>query len=156
MLDLPWGEYAVVALWTGLKFFVGLGFALAFRLHWLEQFICMGLGGVAGAYVFAYFGEALRRLWRRLWRRPAPDTLDEPNVAHQRLWRRYGLVGVAVITPFVMPAVAAAVALAFGTPPRRVARALALSMLLWALLFALLADTPVVQGLLDRISSLWR
>ncbi len=156
MLDLPWGEYAVVAVWTGLKFFVGLGFALAFRLHWVEQFLCMGLGGVAGSYVFAYFGDALSVLWRRIWRRPAPHTLTEPNVTHQLFWQRYGLLGVAVITPFIMPAVAAAVALAFGTPPRRVARALALSLLLWALAFALLADTPIVQALLDHISSLWR
>lgn len=146
-MDLPWAKYLLVFAWSGFKFMVGVGLSVGLRLSFWEQLLLTLSGGIAGVYVFNFFGAALRtriRRWRKL-----PDTPKPPSEFQQRVWSRFGLWGVALLTPpLFSPPIGAAIALAFGTSPGKAARAMTLAMLLWALAFAALADTPWVRSLL--------
>ena len=144
------GEYLAVFLWSGFKFMVGVGLSLALGLGLWPRLLLTLAGGVAGVWVFNYFGAALRRQIRR-WR-GLPEAPPAPSAFQQRIWQRYGLWGVALLTPpLFSPPIGAAIVLAFGTPPGRAARAMTLAMLLWALVFAFAGELPAVQALLARL-----
>jgi len=147
---LQWGEYVLVVLWSGFKFMVGVALSLGLGMTWSERLLTTLVGGVAGVLLFCYFGAALRRQIRR-WRK-LPDAPAQPSAFQQRVWQRYGLWGVALLTPpLFSPPIGAAIVLAFGTPPAQAARAMAMAMLLWAVVFTALGELPTVQQWLARL-----
>ncbi|MBX3101731.1 MAG: hypothetical protein KF690_04420 [Bacteroidetes bacterium] len=141
-----WGEYISVALLSGFKFLPGVALSLGLGLNLWERILSTGLGGVLGVVVFTYFGEAIRGLFQK-YRRRQKLQRQEPGAAPprptlpQRLWARFGLAGVSVLVPFLMPAVATAIALSFGTPRAQVLRWMIPSILVWALLFGIAGNT---------------
>jgi hypothetical protein len=140
------GAYVGVALLSGFKFLPGVALSLGLGFNWWERALSTGLGGVLGVVVFTYFGEALGKLWakyrrrRKLKAKEQQDGPAKPTMA-QRLWHRFGLWGVTILVPFLMPAVATAIALSFGTPRGRILRFMVPSILLWALVFAWTGDS---------------
>lgn len=125
--------YLSVFLVSGVKFMVGVAMSLAKGLSFWEQFVCTTGGGIAGSVFFTYLGDAIRRGISRLRGRP-PKPLAPRWV---RLWERYGLWGVALLTPPILsPPIGTAIALAFRTPRGLLVRRLTIAMLIWGFLFA--------------------
>lgn len=134
--------YLTVLLSSAPKFMVGVAFAWAGGLNFLEMFICTSVGGMLGITVFTFFGEGIRAWWQQRQKR-RKGTHDEPYVAKppsafaQRIWDRFGLPGVALLTPpFLSPPIGTAIALAFGTPRVLILGWMYSSMILWALVFS--------------------
>ncbi len=144
-----WGEvlfYLSVFFVSGVKFMVGVALSLAKGLSFWEQFLCTTAGGIAGSVFFTYLGDAVRRWISKIRGRP-----PRPLAPHwMRLWERYGLWGVALLTPpLLSPPIGTAVALAFRTPRRDLVQRLVIAMLLWGLVFALFGEG--LRGLVQAL-----
>jgi len=134
------GELALcigIFLMSGVKFMVGVATSLAIGLSFWQQFVCTVGGGIAGSAFFTYLGEAVRR-WIVRRRKHPPKPLSQRWL---RFWTKYGLWGVAFLTPPILsPPVGTAIALAFGTPRRVLLTRLAIAMITWGLVFSFLGE----------------
>ncbi|MGQ9863747.1 MAG: hypothetical protein ACUVRD_04605 [Bacteroidia bacterium] len=125
--------YVTIFLWSGVKFIVGVGISVAGKLNFWEQAICTITGGITGVTVFAFLGDKIRDIIYRF--RGKKPVGFSPRWAY--LWQRWGLWGIALLTPPILsPPVGVSIALAFGTPIRKVLFVMYLSMIGWGLLFA--------------------
>ncbi len=144
-----WGRvlfYLTTFLVSGVKFMVGVAMSIAGELSFWEQFLCTTAGGIAGCIFFTYLGDIVRREIAKLRGRP-----PRPLAPHWlRLWERYGLWGVVLLTPPILsPPIGTAIALAFQTPRGMLVRRLTIAMIFWGLVFALFG-----QGLRGLIQAL--
>ncbi len=137
--------YLSVVLMSGLKFMVGVAMSLAKGLSFWEQFLCTTGGGLLGTAFFTYLGDRVR-LWLR--RGKPPRSIPE---RWARLWSRYGLWGIALLTPPILsPPIGTAIALAFGTPRHLALQRIAIAMIGWGLLFATMGQG--LQSLIRLLS----
>jgi hypothetical protein len=157
----PWGEYLAVTLWSVLKMMVGVALGAGFAHSFWERFVCTAVGGLLGTTCFTYFGGAIRAWWRA-WRagthagQPAVAAPPPPKAWQAALWRRFGLVGVALLTPpLLSPPGGAALGLAFGVARGRLVRALGASVLVWAALFAFLSRWDIRGAFLALLQALF-
>lgn len=149
-------EYAGVALLAALKSGVAYVVAWGFAWSWLERWLVPLVGSAAGTTVYLYLGQAIRRCVQWLRRRRNPTvahSVARPPGRLQTLARRYGIWGVAVLTPpLLSPPVGAALCTALGIPRPRALRFLLISLTLWALAFALLGSLPWVKSIRELIN----
>ncbi|NJO01001.1 MAG: hypothetical protein HC880_04270 [Bacteroidia bacterium] len=89
------------------------------------------LGMMLSVIVFGTLGEQIkRRIIHRFFRR---RLFNRRNRRLVRLWRKYGLVGIAFLTPpFLTPPVGILVATSFGENLRRIFLFMMISSLLWS------------------------
>ncbi len=83
-------------------------------------------GGLVGAVLTVVAGERLQRwIYARPW-------LSKRRKRVERLWDRYGVVGVALQAPILTGApVATLIALGLGAPPKRLLFWMSVSVVLW-------------------------
>jgi hypothetical protein len=85
---------------------------LQFKFSFTESVLWTNVGGVAGIYFFSFLSEKLLGWWKRLFRRSRQDALNEKRPAKKRFTKknrrivrikqRYGLIGIASMTPFLL------------------------------------------------------
>ncbi|MCS7188416.1 MAG: hypothetical protein RMJ66_01785 [Bacteroidia bacterium] len=132
--EASWLAYLSIFLMSGFKFMVGVGMSLAMGLGFWEQFITTTSGGIVGVWFFTYLGDRVRAWIARRRKRMTTSTLPS---RWAYLWEKYGLWGVAFLTPPILsPPIGTAIAIAFGSSRLRIAWRMSLSMILWGLLFA--------------------
>lgn len=131
---VSWLSYLSIALMSALKFMVGVGMSMALKLSFWEQFLSTTIGGIVGVWVFTYFGDKIRAWIAQRRGRPAHFT---PSEKWARLWAKYGLWGVAFLTPPILsPPIGTAIALAFGSPRHLIGQRMTIAMVVWGLFFA--------------------
>lgn len=145
-----WPYFFVFGL-SALKVVPGALLAtVQYKFGFFASVFTVALGGWLGTAFFLYFGQTVRG-WFAQWRRrrrlkagkpvkdPGPNT--NPKGAARKIWDRYGIWGVALLTPpFLSPPGGAAVAVAFGAHRGRFLWIVLVSMLAWATLFALMGE----------------
>ena len=132
--------YISAALASGVKFMIGVGMCIAKGVGFWEQVICTMLGGILGIIVFTYFGGFIREKFRK------KNTVPKPhNHWTITLWKKYGLIGTAFLTPPVIsPPFGTALALAFNTPKTKIIITMSLSMVFWSFICAV-AGNQIMQ-----------
>jgi hypothetical protein len=81
-----------------------------FKFSFVESILWTNVGGVAGIFFFAYLSEKVLRWWKQLFRsRKKPKKDQQPkkrftkrNRRIVRIKQRYGLIGIAITTPFLL------------------------------------------------------
>lgn len=145
VLTLSWEEflaYLGVALLAAVKFFLGVLAGLAKDYNLIELMLTSALGAIAGSWIFTYFGTEIRKWLERnfSWIRK-----KERSFAQRRrivkIWRRYGLTGVAALIPILSPQISIGIAIAFRERPRRIGLFITLAVIAWTLLFFFLKET---------------
>lgn len=119
---------------TMLKVIFGPTMGYAFGLHILTTILITVGGMMASVVLFTFFGTWLREkiLVRFQKKNQKKFTPRKRKLVH--LWRQYGLVGVAVLTPLLLtPIGGTLVAVSFGSPKQKII----LYMLVSATLFAI-------------------
>ncbi len=112
-----------IDLWLAIP--VGLG--LGFPAHITG--VASGVGALAGTLAVVAAGDRIRK--RRESRQGAPKTSGRRGWL-RRIWERYGVVGVGLLSPLLASApLGAALGIALGAPPGR--------LLLWSGLGILIA-----------------
>ena len=85
---------------------------IQFNFSFLETILWTNVGGIAGIYFFAFLSGKLIAWWNRTFRKPGHHSPDKEDPAKKiftrrnrrivRIKQRYGLIGIAASTPFLL------------------------------------------------------
>jgi hypothetical protein len=132
-------KYVAVYLISMIKFIGGPLSGVASGLTWVETFIFTVLGMMTTVAVLTLIGNnARKRLFSKINRNKKKKLFTPKNRRLVRMWRRYGLKGVAFLTPvFFSPIVGTVMAISFGEPAKRIFFYMLGSALFWGVIFSL-------------------
>ncbi len=121
-----------------IKFIGGPLSGTAFGLTWVETCIFTVLGMMTSVLIFSLLGAEVRsRLFNRRKKKRRLFTTRNRRIV--RIWRRYGLTGVAFLTPLIFsPILGTIVASSFGEPWKRIFVYMFVSAVFWGVVFSLL------------------
>ncbi|MEM6264373.1 MAG: hypothetical protein AAGI38_17800 [Bacteroidota bacterium] len=126
------GLYALVFGTSILKFIAAVFIAYGAGFNLWEIVLTAGSGSILGVVLFTYFGGMIRSWFSvRFSKRKSMSFAKRRMIV--RVWKQYGLVGVAILTPFLSPPLAVAVALSFKTPNKKIILYLSISLIIWAI-----------------------
>jgi len=130
-------KYFTVFISSTVKFIGGPLSGTAFGLSWVETCIFTVLGMMTSVLIFSLLGASVRsRLFSRKKKRRLFTSRNRRIV---RIWRRYGLTGVAFLTPVIFsPILGTIVAASFGEPWKRIFVYMFVSAVFWGVVFSLL------------------
>jgi len=75
---------------------------LQFKFDFFETILWTNLGGAIGIYFFAYLSDKLISWWKRTFRPKSKKVFSKKNRRIIRVKQRYGLIGIALITPLLL------------------------------------------------------
>lgn len=127
---------------TMLKVIFGPTLGYAAGLHILTTILITIGGMMASVILFTFFGTWLREKILIRFERKNQKKFTPNKRKLVTLWRKYGLVGVAVLTPLLLtPIGGTVVAVSFGSPKQKII----LYMLISATVFALGLSFAIYQ-----------
>lgn len=124
-------KYLSVLITSMFKFLVGPLVGYQLRLSFFESFLMTLLGMMLGVLVFVYLGQQLKK---HLIARFFQKKLFSPrNRRLVRIWRRYGLIGIAFLTPILLsPPGGTLIAASFGEKKMKIIYYMFFSGLFWS------------------------
>jgi len=125
-----WLAIGTVAVFGAVEFWLAVPAGFAFGLHPLVTCIATISGGVIGVLVVTIPGERIGAwMARRRAGKPRSKSWDRAG----RIWEKYGIIGLAFISPVVPGApLGALIALALGAPKWRVLLWFPASIVVWS------------------------
>ncbi|MBC6401540.1 MAG: hypothetical protein GDA37_11135 [Ekhidna sp.] len=93
-------KYFTVYILSGLKFILGPAFGAAYDLPLIAIILLTAFGMMTTIYSFTFFGYDIRRFASRFRRNSKVFT--GRNRKFVSIWRRYGLIGVCLLTPLLL------------------------------------------------------
>lgn len=93
-------KYFTVYFLSGLKFIFGPTFGVAYELPLIAIILLTSFGMMTTIYLFTFFGNDLRKFFKRF--KKNPKTFTKRNRKFVKIWRRFGLKGVCLLTPLVL------------------------------------------------------
>ncbi len=123
-----------VILFSALKFVLGPTLGLAERLHFLTTAIATIIGMMLSVVVFVYFGNWIRtRVFDRFF--PRRKKISIPNPRMESIWKKYGLAGIAALTPVILtPIGGTLLAISFGGSQRKIIAYMLVSAVFWSVI----------------------
>jgi uncharacterized membrane protein len=116
-----------------VKFFLGPAGGYAVGLPLIATILTTVAGMMTIVLLFSFFGDFMRRLLGRFTKRR--KVFSERSRKVVILWRKYGLVGVAALTPILLtPVGGCLLAISFGTPKGKLILYMFVSASLWSVL----------------------
>jgi len=113
-------KYLSVIFSAALKFVAGPLTALALGLTWYEAALCSAAGMMVSVLVFTYLGKGIQLLIKR-WRKTPPKRFSKSSRRAVRIWKRFGIIGIAALTPLLFtPIGGTIIAVAFRVPRREI------------------------------------
>lgn len=135
-----WGKYLSVVLASTIKFIGGpiTGFALG--LPWLLTAALTVAGMMLAVLSVAVLGGHLQRWWaKRRQTQAHPRRFSKRSRLAVRVWQRFGIWGIACLTPVLFtPIGGTVIALSFRVPLAKLLVAMLVFGILWGLIFTLL------------------
>lgn len=127
-------EYLSVLLSSTVKFIFGPIQGVAYGLGWLETALLTASGMMLSVFFFTYFGRFLKQ---RFFKR---EKLFTPkNRRNVRLWRKFGIYGVAALTPLLLTPIGGAIlANSFGEKKSKIFFWMLISAIVWGTLLTLM------------------
>ncbi len=111
-------KYFTVYFLSGLKFIFGPAFGVANDVPLLAIIPLTALGMMTTIYLFTFFGRDIRNFVLRF--RKNPKVFTKKNRRFVKIWRRYGIEGVCILTPLLLsPPVGGLLANILGTNKRK-------------------------------------
>lgn len=131
-------KFVSIVLLTMLKFIAGptLGYAGGFSLF--MTIIITVTGMMLSVFLFTFLGRLLKqKLLDRIFARKRKFT--RRNRQFIRIWKKYGLNGVAFLTPIIFTPIGGTLLLtSFGSPKRKILISMFASAVFWAVIFSTL------------------
>jgi len=118
------------------KFAVGPVAGYGVGLHFMTTIFTTVLGMMTSVVAFTFFGDWLRNKLLSRWLRNRKK-FTPGNRRAIRIWQRFGLAGVAVLTPLLFtPIVGTIIAVSFGAPKEKILFYMFVSASVFAVLFS--------------------
>lgn len=129
-----------VFLSSALKFILGPLEGYGLRLHFITTVLATICGMMMSVVAFTFFGDWLRHvLLKRFFHKNDQDQVEDPYKKKNRVSRfitKYGLGGVAFLTPvFLTPIGGTIIAVGLGKPRRKILLFMLISAVFWAFVF---------------------
>ncbi len=132
-------KYFTVYASSMVKFIGGPLSGIAFGLSWLETCIFTILGMMTSVLIFSLLGENVKKRFFGRLQRKKKRLFTSRNRRIVTIWRKYGLTGVAFLTPLIFsPIIGTIVATSFGESWRRIFVYMFVSAVFWGVAFSLL------------------
>lgn len=141
-------KYTSVIIASTIKFLGGPLSGAALGLTWLETALCTTIGMMLSVVAVTYAGAALRTLWHRFSPAP-PRRFTKRTRMAIRIWKRSGLVGIALLTPLILTPIGGTIlALSFKANRGQLILYMLISGLVWAVVqTVLIYQIPGLRGL---------
>jgi hypothetical protein len=121
-----------------IKFIGGPLSGAAAGLTWIETFVFTVLGMMASVLIFSFLGENAKKRFLSRFRKKKKILFTPRNRRIVRIWRKYGLKGVAFLTPILLTPIGGTImAASFGEPPKRILVYMLVSAIFWGFIFSL-------------------
>lgn len=128
-----------VYLISMVKFIGGPLAGMSLGLGYLETVCLTVLGMMTSVLIFSVIGREAARWFSRYRQRYNRPTFSPRSRRVVRIWRKYGMVGVAFFTPLVLtPVFGTMVAAVFGVPRRQILLYMLCSSILWGFILTFL------------------
>ncbi len=129
-------KYLTVYLLSTVKFIGGPVSGVAAGLTWVETFMFTVLGMMTSVTIFSLLGENAKKRFLSRFRKNK-KLFTPRNRRLVIIWRKYGLLGVAFLTPILLsPIIGTMVAASFGEPKKRIIAYMLISALFWGIIFS--------------------
>lgn len=118
-----------------VKFIAGPLAAAAAGLGYLEAVLCTALGMMSTVVLLTYVGSTARVWLIGLFSRKneKPKKFSKRNRQIVRIWSKYGLKGVAFLTPLLLtPPGGTLIAVYFGEPKAKIVLYMLISAIIWS------------------------
>ena len=124
-----------------LKFIFGPLGGYAARLNLVTTILTTVAGMMTVVFLFTFFGEWMRE---KVFRRKVFSRFKRKKVSLERaqklerLWKRYGLLGVALLTPIILTPIGGTVlAVSSGSPKDKIIFYMFVSASFWSVVFSM-------------------
>ncbi|MDH5379558.1 MAG: small multi-drug export protein [Cyclobacteriaceae bacterium] len=116
---------------ASFKFIFGITGGYAAGYNMFSTMLITVIGMMTTVVIFTYFGQWLkRRFLDRLFRKR--QTFTPQNRKKVRIWKKYGLVGIAFLTPILlMPIGGTLLATSFGGEKKKIILYMLISAIFW-------------------------
>jgi len=121
-----------------VKFILGPIGGYASGLNLLTTILTTVMGMMTVVVAFTFFGDFIRdRVLHRLVRRKRPKAVA-PNKRFAYIWKKYGLPGIALLTPLVLtPIGGTLLAVSSGSAKEKIIFYMFISASIWSVVFSL-------------------
>ncbi len=121
------------------KFLLGPLLGLSYGFNWLEIFLPTCSGMIATSILLSWAGLPLRQ-WLLSFRKTKPKLFTKRNRRMVRIWRSYGIKGIAFLSPLIFsPPGGTLIAVSFGERKRNIIFWMTLSAIFWGGVFSTVA-----------------
>ncbi|MFA0961350.1 hypothetical protein AB9P05_06065 [Roseivirga sp. BDSF3-8] len=127
------GKYLSVYLLSMLKFIAGPTMGPAMGFTWLETVIVTILGMMTSVLIFTFFGKQIRAWYMKRRGNKKPKRFTKRNRRFVFIWKKYGIAGVALLTPLIFTPIGGALLVStLGGEVRKTLIYMLLSAILWS------------------------
>lgn len=135
------------------KFFFGPFLGAKEGLGFTSTYITCVIGMNLSVLIFSFFGEYIKRFFIATFYRNKKKVFTPGNRRLVTIWQKYGLWGVAILTPpLLTPPVGTLLASGFGEPRQRIVLFMLVSSLVWGLIVCYIAfvlkEVPFLKSIL--------
>lgn len=132
-------KYISVALASTVKFFGGPITGVLLKLSWLETALFSAIGMMFSVVVLTYAGKAVQTLIGK-YRKTPPKKFSKTNRLAIRIWKKFGIIGIAFLTPpLFTPLFGPLLAVAFRVPRSSIFIWMTISAIVWGLAISYIA-----------------
>lgn len=132
-------KYLSVALASTLKFFGGPITGVILKLTWLETAFCSAVGMMFTVFLLTFAGKGVQVLIQK-YRKSPPKKFSWTNRVAVNIWRKFGIIGIAFLTPpLFTPIFGPLLAVAFRVPRTSIFLWMGISAVVWGLAISYLA-----------------
>jgi hypothetical protein len=114
------------------KFLSGIVASLGFQQGLLPSYVSTVGGGIIGVFIFAFFGELLNKGFAKMFPNRIKKNFTTINRFIVRVRRRFGLPGIAILTPILSIPVGMFLAMSMTKDKWRIGFFMFGSFLIWA------------------------
>lgn len=125
--------YFLVYISSTVKFIFGptIGVAAGFSVFMTGSLTALGM--MTSVYTFTYFGDEIRAVTKRIFSKKKQKIFTRKNRRFVEIWRKYGIPGVAILTPILLTPIGGTVmANAFGGKKEDIFKYMWISCLFWS------------------------
>ncbi|MFT4032142.1 MAG: small multi-drug export protein [Siphonobacter sp.] len=133
-----YGKYLSVVLASMVKFIAGPLAGIALNLSWWETAFFSILGMMTSVFIFTFLGRRIRWWWEHV-RHKKRKRFSPSSRRAVRIYRRFGIAGVAFLTPLLFtPVGGTLLAVSFGASATRILSWMLVFGTIWGVLLTLL------------------